>query len=119
MRRIFGRSTPPSREHLDGYWKLLMREDGLRVMPKLIHYMPERLAHRERWVGALQQSPVPLKVINGPADPVSGAHMVARYRELVPSPNVTLLADEIGHYPQVEAPKAVLEAYLEFRASLR
>lgn len=115
MRRIFGRSTPPSREHLDGFWRLLMREDGLRVMPKLIGYMPERIAHRERWVGALQKSPVPLKLINGPEDPVSGAHMVARYRELVPSPEVTLL-EGIGHYPQVEAPTAVLEAYLEFRA---
>jgi pimeloyl-ACP methyl ester carboxylesterase len=117
LRRIFGRSTPPSREHLDGYWKLLLHEDGLRVMPKLIHYMPERIEHRERWVGALQTTSVPLKVIDGAADPVSGAHMVARYRELVPSPNVTLL-EEIGHYPQVEAPQAVLEAYLEFRKSL-
>ena len=41
-------------------------------------------------------------------------HMVARYRELVPGADVTLLAD-IGHYPQVEAPAAVLSAYLVFR----
>ena len=115
MKRIFGRSTPPSPAHLEGYWKLLQREDGLRVMSRLIHYMPERVANRERWVGALQQSTVPLKVIDGAADPVSGAHMVARYRELVPTPDVTLLED-VGHYPQDEAPQAVLEAYLEFRS---
>jgi pimeloyl-ACP methyl ester carboxylesterase len=41
--------------------------------------------------------------------------MVARYRELVSNPDVTLL-ERIGHYPQVEAPEAVLRAYLAFRA---
>ena len=39
--------------------------------------------------------------------------MAARYRELVPNPDVVLLAG-IGHYPQLEAPERVLEAYLEF-----
>ena len=34
--------------------------------------------------------------------------MVARYRELMPTANVTLL-EGIGHYPQVEAPQAVPE----------
>lgn len=114
MRRIFGPETPPDAALIDAFWELLNENDGRAVMPKLIGYMPERRLRRERWVGALQDSPVPLKVIDGGADPISGAHMVARYRELVPNPDVTLLP-EIGHYPQVEAPEAVLEAYLAFR----
>ena len=40
--------------------------------------------------------------------------MAARWRELVPRADVTLL-DGIGHYPQIEAPAAVLEAYAAFR----
>ena len=48
----------------------------------LITYMRDRLEHRERWVTALQTSTVPLALINGSVDPVSGAHMVARYQEL-------------------------------------
>jgi hypothetical protein len=36
------------------------------------------------------------------------------HRELVPRADVTLL-DGIGHYPQIEAPAAVLEAYAAFR----
>jgi hypothetical protein len=40
--------------------------------------------------------------------------MAARYRELVPRADDTLL-DGIGRYPQVEAPAAVLEAYAAFR----
>ena len=48
----------------------------------LITYMRDRIEHRERWVSALQKSTIPLAVINGSVDPVSGAHMVARYKEL-------------------------------------
>jgi len=117
MRAIFGRATAPTPERMDGFWELMIHNGGTALLPKLIGYMPERRRHRERWVGALQRSTVPLKLVDGGADPVSGAHMAERYRELVPKPDVTLLP-EIGHYPQVEAPAQVLEAYFAFRRSL-
>jgi pimeloyl-ACP methyl ester carboxylesterase len=43
--------------------------------------------------------------------------MVARYRELVPNPDVVELPG-IGHYPQVEAPDDVGRAFVEFHARL-
>ena len=46
--------------------------------------------------------------------PISGAHMVERYRQLVPHADTVLLAN-IGHYPQIEAPVQVLKHYLAFR----
>lgn len=117
MTRIFGRDTPPSPALLDDFWALLQVNDGRAALPRLIAYMAERRVQRERWVGALVRSPLPLTFINGAADPISGAHMAARYRELVPQADVTLLPG-IGHYPQCEAPAAVLAAYLAFRAGL-
>ncbi|MBS2026361.1 MAG: alpha/beta hydrolase [Deltaproteobacteria bacterium] len=116
MRKIFGPDTQPDDALIDAFWSLLSRNEGTAVMPKLLGYMAERRVHRERWVGALQHAKVPLAVIDGATDPISGAHMVERYRELVPNPRVTLL-ERIGHYPQVEAPEAVLKAYLAFRGS--
>ncbi|MGB1582041.1 MAG: alpha/beta fold hydrolase, partial [Nevskiales bacterium] len=86
------------------------------IMHKLIRYINDRREHRDRWVEALQQADIPLRLINGPADPVSGRHMTERYRQLVPNPDIVLLDDAVGHYPQVEAPEAVLAAYAEFRA---
>jgi pimeloyl-ACP methyl ester carboxylesterase len=86
-------------------------------MHRLIRYMPEREAQRERWVAAMQRCGLPLRVIDGAADPISGAHMVARYRQLIPAPD-TVLLDDIGHYPQDEAPELVLEHYLAFRQRL-
>jgi len=79
-------------------------------------YMKQRRVNRKRWVGALVDSNVPRKLICGAMDPVSGAHLADRYRELVPNPDVTYL-DNVGHYPQLEAPDLVLEAYFRFRDS--
>ena len=115
MRRIWG-STPPSEEELRAMWSLVNESDGMRVMPQLIGYIAERKRNRERWVGAIVNPPCPVRLINGPLDPVAGADTIARYRELVPNANVVVL-DGVGHYPQVEAPSRVLAAVLEhFRA---
>jgi pimeloyl-ACP methyl ester carboxylesterase len=44
--------------------------------------------------------------------------IMCRYREVVPQPDVVLLADGIGHYPQLEAPGETMAAYAAFLASL-
>ena len=111
---IFGPETQPSPAELSEYWQLVAHNEGQRIMHELIGYIEERRAQRSRWVGALQSTEVPLRFINGIEDPVSGKHMAARYRELVPNPDVVLL-DGIGHYPQVEAPASVVREYLAFR----
>ncbi|HWU68561.1 MAG TPA: alpha/beta hydrolase [Stenotrophobium sp.] len=110
---VFGPATKPGMREIDDFWQLIQYNNGARVMHRLIRYVDERRWHRERWVGALIRTPVPIRLINGPEDPVSGAHMVARYRELVPQPDVVSL-DGIGHYPQVEAPQRTLEAFFAF-----
>ncbi|SDW90945.1 Pimeloyl-ACP methyl ester carboxylesterase [Pseudomonas kuykendallii] len=115
--KVFGPQTQPSEAELDAFWQLIAKNGGAAVMHRLIRYMPERREQRERWVTAMQRSDVPLRVIDGAVDPISGAHMVARYRELIPQPDCVLL-DGIGHYPQVEAPEQVLAHYLAFRDRL-
>lgn len=114
MRRIWG-ATPPAEEELRAMWSLVTAGGGLAVMPRLIGYLEERRRMRERWVGALVEAEVPLRFVDGLADPISGAHMAERYRALVPRPDVVELPG-IGHYPQLEAPRAVgdaVEAFLD------
>ncbi len=115
--KVFGADTQPDEQELDAFWTMIETNNGPAVMHRLIHYMAERRVHRERWVGAMQRTSVPLRVIDGAADPISGAHMVARYRELIAQPD-TLLLEGIGHYPQIEAPAQVLAGYLAFRDGL-
>lgn len=114
--RVFGANTRPSAIELAEFWSLIAFNDGQRIAHKLIAYMAERRQHRDRWVGALRTR-VPLRVINGPEDPISGAHVMARLRGEVPGVVIVSLPG-IGHYPQVEDAAAVLHAYLEFRSCL-
>lgn len=110
---IFGQKTKASDSEIDAHWALIAEGGGARVLHKLLNYIRERRANRERWVGALQKATVPLRLIDGGADPVSGAHLYHHYKELVPNADAILL-EEIGHYPQTEAPEEVLRAVLEF-----
>ncbi len=110
---VFGPQTQPSEAELDAFWSLLSHHNGHHRLHRLIRYIDDRRQHRARWVGALQHTRVPLRLINGPEDPVSGAHMVTRYRALVPAPDVVSLPG-IGHYPQVESPDGVWQALQPF-----
>ena len=59
---------------------------------------------------------MPIGLINGLEDPISGRSIVARWRELLPHAPVYELPG-VGHYPQVEAPEEVLAAYRDFIAA--
>lgn len=106
-------AQPISDNELNIYWQLLQHNDGSVVMPKLIRYMQERREFRERWVGALEKNSSPMRLIDGIADPISGAHMVERYEQLIAQPDVVKLQG-VGHYPQIEAPQQVISAALNF-----
>lgn len=107
MRRICAR--PLGDDDLRLAWQLIERADGKRRMPALLGYIRERHEHRQRWVDALQQAGIPLALVNGIEDPISGRGIVARWRELLPASTVVELPG-VGHYPQVEAPADVVHA---------
>ena len=116
---VFGPQTQPTPALYDALWTLAAAQGGMPAIGhKLIRYIAERRATRDRWVGALIDSPVPLRVIDGALDPVSGRHMVEHYQALVPDPD-TVLIDTVGHYPQLEAPGEVLDAFLDFQSAIR
>jgi len=116
MLSISGRQ-PPSREELQDLWTLIEADGGRQALARLINYMEQRRSNRPRWVGALVESKVPRRLICGAVDPVSGAHLAARYRELVPDPDVVVL-EGVGHYPQLEDHDRVCDEYLAFRDRL-
>ncbi|WP_431237155.1 alpha/beta fold hydrolase [Mycolicibacterium aichiense] len=51
----------------------------------------------------------PLRLICGLADPVSGQQVLREATRLLPRAHVTAL-DGVGHFPQTEAPAAVVAA---------
>ncbi len=114
---IFGRQTQPTAEELNEFLEVFKFNRGRRIAHKLIRYMTERKTYRTRWVGALQEMKIPFRFINGLADKVSGAHLVKRFRAVVPHQTDIIELADIGHFPHFEVPELVLEKYFEFRGA--
>ncbi|MEU2255232.1 alpha/beta hydrolase [Nocardia xishanensis] len=110
---LFGPDTKPTNADLEPLLDILRHNGGRYVSHLIGRFVQERRQSRDRLVQPLVDGAVPMVFVNGTADPNSGAHMVARYRELVPNPQVVELPG-IGHWPQLEAPDATVESVLEF-----
>jgi pimeloyl-ACP methyl ester carboxylesterase len=111
--KVFGVNTKPTDAELDDFWRLISHKNGHRIAHKLLHYIADRRDHRERWVAALRESTIPIKLINGGLDPVSGRHLYDYFREMVPNAEAVLF-DDVGHYPQTEAPERVVTEIRRF-----
>lgn len=116
---VFGPNTQPSSEQLSEFWDIICYKNGRHLFHNLITYILDRREHRTRWVDGLQRSPVPIALINGSVDPVSGAHLVERYKELNCRLDTLTQLPEIGHYPHVEAAPEVSKAILTFIANIQ
>lgn len=113
INEMFGPRTKPTRAMLEVFHEILEYNDGKRVLHKVVRFLADRYTHRNRWVRAMRETAVPMRLIDGPIDPNSGAHMARRYAEVVPDADVVMLADDIGHWPQLEAPDEVLRHFLD------
>jgi pimeloyl-ACP methyl ester carboxylesterase len=111
---MFGPDTKPSAELHAQFQEVMDYKDGRKVTHKVGRFVVDRYHHRNRWVAAMRATSVPMRMIDGPIDPNSGAHMAQRYREVIPNPDVVMLGEKIGHWPQIEAPDDVLRHFLEF-----
>ncbi|XP_037099447.1 mesoderm-specific transcript homolog protein isoform X1 [Syngnathus acus] len=115
MREVFGPYTKPTNAELWNMWVSIRYNDGHLVLDSLLQYINQRIKHRERWVGALTTTSVPLHLIYGPMDPVNPhPEFIELYKKLVKRSTVTVLNEYIGHYPQLEDPIGFLAAYLKF-----
>uniref|UniRef100_A0A3Q3DSC7 Mesoderm specific transcript n=1 Tax=Hippocampus comes TaxID=109280 RepID=A0A3Q3DSC7_HIPCM len=112
---VFGPYTQPTDAEFWDMWTGLRYNDGNLVLDSVLQYINQRLKHRERWVGALTSTFVPLHLIYGPLDPVNPhPHFIRLYQQLVQRSTVSVLDEHIGHYPQLEDPAGFLKAYFNF-----
>jgi pimeloyl-ACP methyl ester carboxylesterase len=118
MKKTLGKKSPISRAALEEYWQIINHNQGKLALAKIIRYLHERRRFRERWVGALRRTGMPIMAIMGDADPISGKTMIRRYKELLPHAGLTVL-NHIGHYPQLEAAPDVWANFLSFQQRIK
>lgn len=106
---LFSDSHPLSDEEAADQWSLIRHNGGQRIGHELIAYLDERIAHADRWHGAIRDWPGALSLAWGLRDPVATTAVLAALRDLRPGIPVTEL-EALGHYPQIEAPALVAEA---------
>ncbi len=106
---LFSDSHPLSDEEAADQWSLIRHNGGQRRGHELIAYLDERVAHADRWHGAIRDWPGALSLAWGLRDPVATTAVLAALRDLRPGIPVTEL-EALGHYPQIEDPALVAAA---------
>ena len=117
LTKVFSKVHPPTEAFIHTTWKLTSENNGLSMLPRLIQYIKERKTYRERWVNPLVNKVVPIRLITGIEDPISGKHAAVRFNEVVPDADIVLL-ENAGHYPHIEIPEEVLKAFFDFHDNL-
>lgn len=102
--------------HYQAQWALVTGDGGREVLAKTAVYMRERLKHRERWLGPLERTTLPMLLLWGQEDPIAVPAIGDRLARRVPAARLLRL-DGVGHYPQLEAPGRVVHEIERFLAS--
>lgn len=112
MRKLWNDRSKLTDEELAVMWELLTRDAGKDVLPQITQYLHDRRKFWHRWIGGLQNSPLPLSFVWGTEDPVVGGDVAVLHHEESPGSELRLL-EGVGHYPMLEAPDRWVDALFE------
>lgn len=111
MGKIMGAEI--ARADLRSMWSSVTCNGGRAIQHALLQYIDERKVHAQRWIGAMEAYTGATQFIWGPDDPISGKHALDHVRTSMMDSRFDELPG-VGHYPQIEAPKAVSSALVNF-----
>jgi pimeloyl-ACP methyl ester carboxylesterase len=104
---IFSTEHPLDPATAAAHYRALRKDDPAGdVQRRLLRYIPERAAHKERLQDAILRASVPLHFLWGMQDPVSGGAIAAEIQERLPGADLVRYADA-GHCPHLEIPERV------------
>ncbi len=84
------------------FWEILQRDGDSRELRRLLHFVPERAANANRWDEALTATEVPISLVWGVEDLVSGSD-AGLIPERLPRARLSAM-DGVGHAPHMEVP---------------
>jgi pimeloyl-ACP methyl ester carboxylesterase len=89
-------------------WQLVISNNGRKVLPKISQYINERYRYWHRWVGAIQQTQLPIKIVWATEDPIAIKAIALKLHKEIPNSELYLL-EKTGHYPMLENPNKWLD----------
>jgi pimeloyl-ACP methyl ester carboxylesterase len=107
--RVYAHPDRFDAAHYQAQWSLLIHNGGRRTLHRIAGYMRERRRMGEAWTGPLHRLERPLTVIWGRQDPIAVYDIALRLAAQNPAATLVTL-DDVGHYPQLEAPERVARA---------
>ena len=108
MRALFSDAGRPGEDRFVQMWQALTRDRGQRVIPGLTHYLADKRREQQRWHHATVRTTVPVGIVWGAADPALPVILYTDAVAALPTA-MTRLLPEVGHFPQLERPDAVVE----------
>ncbi|MBC8323742.1 MAG: alpha/beta hydrolase [Candidatus Marinimicrobia bacterium] len=111
MKKLWSDKSKIDSNDLDSLWDMIQFKDGMNRASQVSQYLKERVKYKDRWIGALQQSDIPIHFVWGKDDPIAVLAMAEALHQLVPKSTLNTLSN-VGHYPMLEAPKRWSSAVL-------
>ncbi len=84
-------------------WQMLILGNGRKVLPKITQYINQRYTYWDRWIGALERTQIPVKIVWATEDPVAVKAIALQLHKEIPNSELYLL-EKTGHYPMLENP---------------
>jgi pimeloyl-ACP methyl ester carboxylesterase len=112
IRNVYFNSSLISDEEIDALWTMLSHNEGRKALSKTTQYIKQRHVYWHRWIGALQSTELPIKIIWAKNDPVAVIAMAETLKNEIKNSELTVLNDS-GHFPMLENPKVWTEAVLK------
>ncbi len=104
MKKLWLDKSKIDENDLDSLWEMIQFKNGMKRASQISQYLKERVKYKDRWIGALQQSDIPIHFVWGKDDPIAVLAMAEALHQLVPKSTLNTLPN-VGHYPMLESPK--------------
>lgn len=112
LKAIYFDDSKIAKHEIVSIWKMIIHNQGRAVLAKISRYTIERSYFWHRWIGALQQTDLPIEIVWPNDDPIAVAEMARVIAKETKNSRLYWLAD-VGHFPMLEAPEKWSELVLQ------
>ena len=113
LKQIYFDATQVTDEEVDALWQMMTHNNGKSVIHQTTQYIKQRKQFWHRWIGALQQTQLPVHVLWAENDPVAVIEMAQVLSDEISNATLTTLP-ALGHFPMAESPDRWGQAVVEY-----